>query len=123
MFWASRVAGGSELCAAPRNQAGSQAGDEGRSDDRGTPVRGAGLFGATAVGTATTGEGTRCRWAKSNRKKDLRTTERGTMASRSMTSVETGGLNSNQVLATLFSLERKGIRRQLPGKQSNKIRL
>lgn len=45
------------------------------------------------------------------------------MASRSMTSVETGGLNSNQVLATLFSLERKGIRRQLPGKQSNKIRL
>jgi predicted Rossmann fold nucleotide-binding protein DprA/Smf involved in DNA uptake len=30
--------------------------------------------------------------------------------------VETTGLNSSEVLATLFNLERKGILRQLPGK-------
>jgi len=34
--------------------------------------------------------------------------------------VETSGLNSSEVLATLFSLEMKGIVRQLPGKQFNK---
>ncbi len=31
--------------------------------------------------------------------------------------VETSGLNSSEVLATLFDLEMKGIIRQLPGKQ------
>ena len=34
--------------------------------------------------------------------------------------VETG-LNSSEVLATLFNLERKGIVRQLPGKQFSKV--
>jgi len=37
--------------------------------------------------------------------------------------VETSGLNSSEVLATLFSLETKGIVRQLPRKQLNKVRL
>ena len=37
--------------------------------------------------------------------------------------VETSGLNSNQVLATLFTLELRGIVRQLPGKQFNKVLL
>jgi len=37
--------------------------------------------------------------------------------------VETSGLNSSAVLATLFSLERKGILQQLPGKQFNKVLL
>jgi DNA-binding IclR family transcriptional regulator len=32
--------------------------------------------------------------------------------------VENSGLNSSDVLATLFTLERKGIIQQLPGKQS-----
>jgi DNA-binding MarR family transcriptional regulator len=35
--------------------------------------------------------------------------------------VETTGLNSSEVLATLFDLERKGIIRQLPGKQFTKV--
>jgi predicted Rossmann fold nucleotide-binding protein DprA/Smf involved in DNA uptake len=34
--------------------------------------------------------------------------------------VENTGLNSSDVLATLFTLERKGIIRQLPGKQFGK---
>jgi hypothetical protein len=37
--------------------------------------------------------------------------------------VETGGLNSSEVLATLFTLELKGIVRQLPGTPFNKARL
>jgi DNA processing protein len=37
--------------------------------------------------------------------------------------VEASGLNSNEVLATLFTLEIKGIVRQLPGKQFNKVLL
>jgi DNA processing protein len=37
--------------------------------------------------------------------------------------VETSGLNSSEVLATLFDLEMKGIIRQLPGKQFAKILL
>jgi predicted Rossmann fold nucleotide-binding protein DprA/Smf involved in DNA uptake len=44
--------------------------------------------------------------------------------SRPITSlVETSGLNSSEVLATLFILELKGIVRQLPGKQFNKVLL
>ena len=35
--------------------------------------------------------------------------------------VETTGLNSSEVLATLFNLEMKGIVRQLPGKQFTKV--
>lgn len=35
--------------------------------------------------------------------------------------VETSGLNSSEVLATLFELEMKGIVRQLPGKQFSKV--
>jgi DNA processing protein len=37
--------------------------------------------------------------------------------------VERSGLNSSQVLATLFDLEMKGIIRQLPGKQFSKVLL
>jgi DNA processing protein len=37
--------------------------------------------------------------------------------------VETTGLNSSEVLATLFDLEMKGIIRQLPGKQFTKVLL
>ncbi len=37
--------------------------------------------------------------------------------------VETSGLNSSEVLATLFILEMKGIVRQLPGKQFTKLLL
>jgi len=37
--------------------------------------------------------------------------------------VETSGLNSSEVLATLFDLEMKGIIRQLPGKQFTKVLL
>ena len=37
--------------------------------------------------------------------------------------VDTSGLNSSEVLATLFDLEMKGIIRQLPGKQFNKVLL
>jgi DNA processing protein len=37
--------------------------------------------------------------------------------------VETTGLNSSEVLATLFDLEMKGIVRQLPGKQFTKVLL
>jgi DNA processing protein len=37
--------------------------------------------------------------------------------------VETSGLNSSEVLATLFDLEMKGIVRQLPGKQFSKVLL
>lgn len=37
--------------------------------------------------------------------------------------VESTGLNSSEVLATLFDLEMKGIVRQLPGKQFNKVLL
>lgn len=37
--------------------------------------------------------------------------------------VEASGLNSSEVLATLFSLELKGIVRQLPGKQVNRVLL
>jgi DNA processing protein len=37
--------------------------------------------------------------------------------------VETSGLNSSEVLATLFTLEMKGIIPQLPGKQFNKVLL
>ncbi len=37
--------------------------------------------------------------------------------------VERSGLNSSQVLATLFDLEMKGIVRQLPGKQFSKVLL
>jgi DNA processing protein len=37
--------------------------------------------------------------------------------------VETSGLNSSEVLATLFTMEMKGIVRQLPGKQFNKVLL
>jgi DNA processing protein len=37
--------------------------------------------------------------------------------------VETTGLNSSEVLATLFDLEMKGIFRQLPGKQFRKVLL
>jgi DNA processing protein len=37
--------------------------------------------------------------------------------------VETSGLNSSEVLATLFNLEMKGIIRQLPGKQFTKVLL
>jgi len=37
--------------------------------------------------------------------------------------VETTGLNSSEVLATLFELEMKGIIRQLPGKQFSKVLL
>jgi DNA processing protein len=37
--------------------------------------------------------------------------------------VERSGLNSSEVLATLFDLEMKGIIRQLPGKQFSKVLL
>ena len=37
--------------------------------------------------------------------------------------VERPGLNSSDVLATLFHLEMKGIIRQLPGKQFSKVLL
>ena len=37
--------------------------------------------------------------------------------------VETSGLNSNQVVATLFTLELRGIVRQLPGRQFNEVLL
>jgi DNA processing protein len=37
--------------------------------------------------------------------------------------VGTSGLNSSEVLATLFTLEMKGVVRQLPGKQFNKVLL
>jgi len=37
--------------------------------------------------------------------------------------VDTSGLNSSEVLATLFELEMKGIIRQLPGKQFSKVLL
>jgi DNA processing protein len=37
--------------------------------------------------------------------------------------VETSGLNSSEVLATLFDLEMKGVVRQLPGKQFSKVML
>ena len=37
--------------------------------------------------------------------------------------VDPTGLNSSEVLATLFELEMKGIVRQLPGKQFNKVLL
>jgi DNA processing protein len=37
--------------------------------------------------------------------------------------VERSGLNSSEVLATLFDLEMKGIVRQMPGKQFNKVLL
>lgn len=37
--------------------------------------------------------------------------------------VENSGLNSSDVLATLFTLEMKGIIRQLPGKQFAKVLL
>jgi len=37
--------------------------------------------------------------------------------------VESSGLNSSEVLATLFDLEMKGIIRQLPGKQFSKVLL
>jgi len=37
--------------------------------------------------------------------------------------VERSGLNSSDVLATLFDLEMKGIIRQLPGKQFSKVLL
>ena len=37
--------------------------------------------------------------------------------------VDTSGLNSSEVLANLFDLEMKGIVRQLPGKQFNKVLL
>ena len=37
--------------------------------------------------------------------------------------VESSGLNSSEVLATLFDLEMKGIVRQTPGKQFSKVLL
>jgi DNA processing protein len=37
--------------------------------------------------------------------------------------VETTGLNSSEVLATLFNLEMKGIIRQLPGKRFSGVLL
>jgi predicted Rossmann fold nucleotide-binding protein DprA/Smf involved in DNA uptake len=37
--------------------------------------------------------------------------------------VESSGLNSSEVLATLFELEMKNVVRQLPGKQFTKILL
>jgi DNA processing protein len=37
--------------------------------------------------------------------------------------VETSGLNSSVVLATLFDLEMKGMVRQIPGKQFSKVLL
>jgi DNA processing protein len=37
--------------------------------------------------------------------------------------VERSGLNSSEVLATLFNLEMKGIIRQLPGRQFSKVLL
>jgi predicted Rossmann fold nucleotide-binding protein DprA/Smf involved in DNA uptake len=37
--------------------------------------------------------------------------------------VERSGLNSSEVLATLFTLDMKGIIRQLPGKQFSKVLL
>jgi len=37
--------------------------------------------------------------------------------------VELSGLNSSEVLATLFNLEMKGIIRQLPRKQFSKVLL
>jgi DNA processing protein len=37
--------------------------------------------------------------------------------------VERSGLNSSEVLATLFNLKMKGIVRQLPGKQFSKLLL
>ena len=40
-----------------------------------------------------------------------------------MTSWSDRGLNSSEVLATLFDLEMKGIVRQLPGKQFAKVLL
>jgi predicted Rossmann fold nucleotide-binding protein DprA/Smf involved in DNA uptake len=36
---------------------------------------------------------------------------------------ENSGLNSSEVLATLFDLETKGVVRQLPGKQFSKVML
>jgi predicted Rossmann fold nucleotide-binding protein DprA/Smf involved in DNA uptake len=36
---------------------------------------------------------------------------------------ETSGLNSSEVLATLFDLERKGMVRQIPGKKFSKVLL
>jgi predicted Rossmann fold nucleotide-binding protein DprA/Smf involved in DNA uptake len=38
-------------------------------------------------------------------------------------SMETSGLNSSEVLVTLFDLEMKGMVRQLPGKQFRKVPL
>jgi DNA processing protein len=35
--------------------------------------------------------------------------------------MERSGLNSSEVLATLFDLEMKGIVRQMPGKQFHKV--
>ena len=37
--------------------------------------------------------------------------------------MERSGLNSSEVLATLFDLEMKGVIRQLPGKQFSKVLL
>ena len=37
--------------------------------------------------------------------------------------VEASGLNSSEVLATLFDLEMKGMVRQIPGKQFSKVLL
>jgi predicted Rossmann fold nucleotide-binding protein DprA/Smf involved in DNA uptake len=37
--------------------------------------------------------------------------------------VENSGLNSSEVLATLFGLEMKGVVRQLPSKQFSKVML
>jgi predicted Rossmann fold nucleotide-binding protein DprA/Smf involved in DNA uptake len=37
--------------------------------------------------------------------------------------VEGSGLNSSEVLATLFDLEMKGIIRQMPGKQFSRVLL
>jgi predicted Rossmann fold nucleotide-binding protein DprA/Smf involved in DNA uptake len=37
--------------------------------------------------------------------------------------METSGLSSSEVLATLFDLEMKGVVRQLPGKQFLKVLL
>jgi DNA processing protein len=37
--------------------------------------------------------------------------------------VENSGLNSSEVLATLFDLQMKGVVRQLPGKQFSKVML
>jgi hypothetical protein len=61
----------------------ARAGDECRSADRGIPGRGAGVSGATKGGPVRTAEWAGCGWAKSNSEKDLRATERGTMATNS----------------------------------------